>query len=556
MRRGCFLIMLLAVSWGCSRSAELARLEDGGTDITAGTVGSVCELAGYAGVRVQAYSLVWGLAGTGSSECPSSARHYLIDYIRRMRPQRFMSGEYAQLTAEQLIDSRDTAVVSVQGIVPAGAPKGERFDVEITIPWSTQTTSLQGGWLMRTELQIVMATQATGRMVAGRPTAVATGPVFINPFPLSSDDSKEANPRRGVVLGGGRSSLDRYIQLSILEPSYPLAAQLERRINARFQQTDGRKVADATRDRVSITIPDSYRDRYQHFIRLLLALDLQDSAVYQDTKLRRLDEEVQQEQADYEAIAWAWEAIGRRALDHLKVWYADDSGERAFYAARSAVNIEPTKTGQAIDKLRMMALDDHHPSQVAAAQALGAIADDIRVRGTLSKLLDNPNARLRLLAYRGLRDRDHGRVSSTAISGGFTLDVIDSTGEKLVWVWAAQEPRVIIFGKDLRCRGNVFFETPDGKITINAQPDNDELTIIRKMDQRGAFITIKSPLEVEELIRTLARPVRDKDDKKKSPQPGLTFSQIVGILYRLCEGQENVISARFHLLRRSEDMTD
>ena len=163
-----------------------------------GTVGSYCELTGYYPVQVHGYSLVLGLPQTGSSECPPSIKTFLTKHIRSLRDGGYLPSNFSQLTAEQIINSRNTALVEVIGVVPAGAPKGDQFDVEVTVLEGTQTTSLQGGWLMPTELRQVVGRYTGGTMVR-QPTARARGLVFINPLPLSAATGEKADPRRGIV---------------------------------------------------------------------------------------------------------------------------------------------------------------------------------------------------------------------------------------------------------------------------------------------------------------------------------------------------------------------
>ena len=198
MIRFMFVTFFIATIYGCqSGSSKLDPPSQAPHEMT---IGSLCELEGYQAIQLRGRSLVWGLNGSGSNECPPSTRKYLLQYIRRMKPQRYLSDEFKKLNAEQLIDSLDTAVVEISGMVPAGAPKNTTFDVEVYIPWASQTTSLQGGRLMPTELQVVTMN------IASKTTAMAVGPIFINPFAQSGPDGTyRPDPRRGIILGGGIS---------------------------------------------------------------------------------------------------------------------------------------------------------------------------------------------------------------------------------------------------------------------------------------------------------------------------------------------------------------
>jgi flagellar basal body P-ring protein FlgI len=544
MKRYFVLITLLAVIYGCESPKPAPSTVTGKDAIFQGTVGSVTELTGYADVRVRGYSLVLGLMRTGSSECPPSIKTHLLQQLRKLKDQKLLPPAYTDLDAESIISSRSTAVVTVEGLVPAGAPKREKFDVNIRALEGTQTTSLQGGILIRTELQIVVAQQG-GRIIAARPTAIAAGPVFINPFPRSTQATQTADPRSGVVLGGGRALYDRHVQLALLQPDYRMAQQLQSRINSRFVDTDSPQAAEATRSKVTLRIPQKYRDNYQHFFSLVWALYLQDSPGYLENKLRDLSGLAKQKDADFETISLAWEAIGRPSLAYLQPLYSDASlGELAFYAARTALNLDDLK---AIDALITMALDEEHPSQLRAAQELGGQAQDLRARQALVQLLDKDNYQLRMVAYEGLRRASDTRIRTHSISRYFELDVVNTTGENLICAWTTGEPRIVLFGKNLSCPQNIFLESDDKHITINAKQGDNEVSISRQIPNQQEFVILKSSFAVEDMIKTLVKPILSADGQSAIAN-GLNFSEIVGLLYKLCRNK--MIPAVFKLHRR------
>jgi len=531
------------MGYGCKTPTTPPSETSSADAVFQGTIGSVTELIGYNDVRVQGYSLVLGLADTGSSECPPNIKKYLLQQLRKLKNQDLLPAAYIDLDAENIISSHSTAVVLVTGLVPAGAPKRERFDLNVRALEGTQTTSLQGGFLMKTDLQIVV-TRLSGRNIAARATAFAAGPIFINPFPISAQIGQKADPRSGVVIGGGQTLYDRHVQLSLLQPDYRVAQQIQDRINSRFIEPDSPKVAEATRSNVTLRIPKSYRDHYQHFFSLVWALYLQDSPGYQENKLRELSELAAQPSTDYETIALAWEAIGRPSLPLLQTFYRDtSSGELAFYAARTALNLNDQK---AIDKLISMALDNDHPAQLKAAQELARVAQDLRARPALAQLLNRDNYQLRILAYQGLRQTQDDRIRTCYPNKYFALDVVDSIGENIICAWTTDEPRIVLFGKNLLCPQNVFLESDDRRITINSRTTDTHLSIIRQVSQQQDFIKLQSSFLMEDLIKTLAQPLTAPDGKKVIG-PGLNFSEIAGLLFHLC--QQEIVAAKFKLHR-------
>ncbi len=537
-----FVIFLFLTSYGCSEKKE-AQPESSREQITRDTVSSLCELTGYAPLRVSGYSLVLGLSDTGSSECDPLRKKYLIKEIGALKAQNVLTGYYGSLSAEDIISDKTTSVVLVTGTVPAGAPKGELFDVKVVPLSYTQTTSLQGGYLMRTQLRVTVPGQSSG-VLAGRPVAEAEGSVFVNPF---SPEQSSSNPRLGSVIAGGKSLYDRKIYLSILNPDYRIAQQIKRQINTRFQPPGQPEIADADRSKITLTIPESYRTNYQRFISLIMLLNVQDRPGFVEQRLKELDEMVRKPGANYPAIALIWESIGKNALPYIEPLYQDSASLLGFYAARTAVALEDRK---AIDTLADMALQDGHPAQILATEAMKDFANDTRARLTLAKLIDSSNTRIRLLAYEGLRTTPDRKIRSRGMPGGFSLDRVESGGENLICVWAVGAPRLVIFGKDPALTENFFFESSDKLVTLDAKTGEPRIKIIRQLPHWKTFVSLQTSRELDFLVQSLAMTLPSPDGTK----PGgaeLSFSQIVGILYSLC--QNHILDSQFYIHKQPEE---
>ena len=108
--------LVACLACGCGQQGpgtgpdDLASLEDLGP-----TIGSLVRVTSPAAVKVEGYGLVSGLKGTGSAECPPRVRAYLARYIRRQLPSQ------AKLNIDEYINRPDTAVVFVEGMMPAVA---------------------------------------------------------------------------------------------------------------------------------------------------------------------------------------------------------------------------------------------------------------------------------------------------------------------------------------------------------------------------------------------------------------------------------------------------
>lgn len=151
MNKWLYILVLSALAvtvCGCGRGR--AKSDESGLKAPAEldtTIGSLAELYEFGAIPVRGWGIVAGLAGTGSSECPPALRNVLVKYIRQQIPDK------GGIDPDKFIDSLDTAVVEINGVIPVVASKGECFDVEITAFSNTQTTSLAGGRLFKGELK-------------------------------------------------------------------------------------------------------------------------------------------------------------------------------------------------------------------------------------------------------------------------------------------------------------------------------------------------------------------------------------------------------------------
>ena len=116
--------------------------------LTAGMIGEKTLLSDASPEPLRGFGLVVGLNGKGSSDCPTSVREYIIEFLSKQIGPQGATERRPRLTPEQLIDSTDTAVVEVSGHVLAGALSGSRFDLRVEAIQGTSTESLSGGLLL------------------------------------------------------------------------------------------------------------------------------------------------------------------------------------------------------------------------------------------------------------------------------------------------------------------------------------------------------------------------------------------------------------------------
>ena len=156
------------------------------------TVSQVAWVEGLRRMRVRGYGLVAGLGTRGSSECPRNVRRRLLQDMYKMEQFAKVGRDALPFTPERILDDRDTAVVTIEGEIPAAAPVGEHFDLTVRALPGTQTVSLENGRLYTCDLRIHRDVAAGS--IAGQILAVGSGPVFVNPWSKSVSAATRTDP--------------------------------------------------------------------------------------------------------------------------------------------------------------------------------------------------------------------------------------------------------------------------------------------------------------------------------------------------------------------------
>ncbi len=505
-----------------------------------GTVAQYALLFGGGQMRVQGHGIVVGLGTNGSAEVPAHLRKSLTEYLLKQNMGSARWGTSA-MTPGVILRDKDTSVVLIGGAIPQGAPLGTRFDVFVTSLPQTQTRSLEGGWLMPIDMRLAFGNASRLDKVS-KIWAKAIGAVFVNPFIDPSDKHQSAKLRMGRIIGGGKVARSRPIRLQLIRADYSRADSIQRRINERFPSD--RKVANAlNRSIIELRIPPEYRDDYEHFLKLIMHLPVRTKSSEWEVQVRQIAKEMEAPSADHDSLALVWEAMGRGVIELIQDLYTSENPAAAFHAARTGMRLGDRL---ALEVILRFATTSNCPQQIPAIEELGDHEMYTRVVRTLRQLLDVPNERVRIAAYDALIDqRDRRSVQRVDVSGDFTLDLVSSGRSYTIYATQTAEPRIALFGKGMKVSCPIYFEPPDELVTINAFPDSDKLTVFRKIPRTGAP---SEPLEVDKSVRSLieilgSRP--EMDDDGNIMGLGLTYSQVVSVIYRMCE--EGDIPAKFVL---------
>ncbi|MCY2930454.1 MAG: flagellar basal body P-ring protein FlgI [Planctomycetota bacterium] len=502
------------------------------------TVAQYAVLQGSAGMPVQGWGIVIGLGRNGSSEIPAALKDFLI---KQLSVQGFGSAKegLGDISPERVLADKDTAVVQVTASIPGGATVGSRFDVYVQSLPNDQTRSLEGGRLLMTDLHLPVG----GPEMAGRNVttiARAEGEVFVNPFLDPSKLEHQPQYRQGRVLGGGLVTENRVLQLQLRQASHSTAQNIDLRIRERWsgRNPTARAKNDTT---VNLFVPEEYQKDYAHFLKLVMRLPIYFGNQQYFEHAQEVARAMEAPGAPYEDLAMVWEAMGQQAIPAVRKVYVSRLPKAAFCAAQVGMRLDDGPASQIIldaamnpsSPFRLQAIEElgRHPSALAGTQ--------------LGDLLDDPNALVRMAAYRAiLRRGGHPAVNTIDVGGRFFVDVVASRGPRAICVTQSLQPRITVFGGfDLPISTPVFLTTPGGLVTIDGKKGGEGIRVFRKTPRTGALSDPFSvPAKVVPLILILGRAAK-LDPQKNVMGLGLTYGQVVSTLYHLCQAGD--IKAEF-----------
>jgi hypothetical protein len=515
------VLLFVFVVTGCGGPARDSKELKGtvpGIDTNA-TIGTLAEVFSLEPIPVEGYGLVGGLKGTGSGECPAQVREYLKQYILQQLGD-------DRVNADELINSLDTAVVAVGGSMPTSVPKNEYFDIKIEALPGTQTTSLEGGWLYGTELK-----PAGGFGIAMRTLAEAKGQVYID-----SLGPGEKNQKAGYVLGGGRV-LDEYgVNIGLRRPDYRTASVITNKLNGRFGGGTARAVSPS---KIELEVPAAYKKQKPRFISIVRAIYITETS---ETTRERINTFVRRlaSSEDKYAAEMALEAIGNESISKVAVLLNSSQEQVRLGAARCLLNLGSDK---GLNTLREIASNKDSPHRIEALEAIttsGTRNDAIAIS---RKLLRDDDFSTRVAAYESLRRLEDIAVTSKLIAGSFYLERISQTKRKGIFVRRSGQPRIVLFGDPIYCGDNIFIQSADGNITINAPAGQKYVSMIRKYPrQPNMMIQLKSSFELGDIIQTLCEePLKQTKEERRGL--GISYAEAIALLKQMCD--KGAVEAEF-----------
>lgn len=465
-------------------------------------------------IRVEGVGLVIGLNGTGSNPEPGAYRSKLLDRMRKANVE----------DAERWLESPTTSLVLVRGTIPAGVTSQDRWDVELELPPTSTTTSLEGGFLMMTPLTVVQLVE--GQPMTGQEVASAVGPVLI------PDTTK---PKLGRVLGGAKSKKDLPYTLVLKEErqGYLNSNRIQGVINLRFHQRKGVDqvgMATAKTDQYLIlNVPRVYHDNQFRYFQVIERLHVVENANLRSKRMAEWGRELLDPKTAGQA-ALKLEGVGRNSIAALKPGLESQNAQVRFFAAEALAYLNDPA---GVDELANAARS--RPEFRAFAFAALASMDDPAATLRLRELMNEPEPRVRYGAFRALKildphdpflgqvrvlhdepaaeeDADDAmalRLHSAPKRRGprandpFTLYLVECDGPPSVHVARSRHCEIVIFGRGQRLLTPVVLGG-SGAFLVTAGLDAPQLEITRISAGDTEPMKVMSSCELGEVVRSLA----------------------------------------------------
>ena len=479
-----------------------------------GPISAYTEVIAFSSIPAQGYGLVAGLSGTGSSQCPPQVRDYLKQYVLSKLPKDSMT------SADDIIDSIDTAPVRIEGVIPPAAQKGDTFDVKVTALPGTQTTSLKGGTLYTAEMHLTRSS---------RKVATAQGAIYIDEF-----DSNDL--RTGYIPGGGAPINSYTINLGLFKPDFKLANIIRNRINERF----GDGVATAPSSAIiTFEIPAEYQGQRQKFLAMVKSLYIGESM---DMRKKRVEQLVAElgDPAKGRLAQIALEGLGRTEQEAVKPALKSSDPNTRLRAGKCLLAMGDN---EALEVLRAFAADNASPYQLEAINSVALDGPRNEALNILRPILASSSDKIRIVVYEHLRRLNDPLITTTRIGSNFEVDEVKITSPAQVYAYRAGHRRIVLFGTP-QLSADVFAQSLNNEIVITSLAGDANVSVIRKHPRRNVIIgPIKTRRDLIDVIIGMAGAPPEQNRRVGRYGLGVPYSDLVAMLKVMCD--KGSIAAKF-----------
>lgn len=499
---------------GCAKQQLRLQAEDEGEreKYAVETVRSAAQFDNTEPLPVAGVGLVTGLADTGGDAPTGDYRTMLENDLKK--DTKFVQKLGAK-NVKELLASKETSLVLVSALFPAGAHKGDKIDIEVSLPAGSRTTSLRGGYLQKCVLfdydlaQRVAPTYASGNTSAlkGHPVVQAEGSLLVG----LGDGDEGARVKHARVWGGGVCRLDRPFVLVLNENKRraTVAKLVADRVNETFQTTFSRGFGQGTavakdNEYVVLNVAPQYHLNLQRYLRVIGLIPLRDgesasprSAEANLAYRRRLEEEILDPSRAVTA-ALRLEALGEGARATFKKGLNSEHTLVRFACAESLAYLGDPACGKELGRLIV-----EQPALRAFGLTALASLDEAISQETLVDLLASANAETRYGAFRALRALNEREpvVQGEELNGSFYLHRVAPGTPGLIHVSGRKRAEVVLFGEEPFLRAP--FALRAGEFNVTAS-DGGSHCIVSHFPQGARAERRQCSLKVEDILRALA----------------------------------------------------
>ncbi|GAG30229.1 unnamed protein product, partial [marine sediment metagenome] len=235
---------------------------------------------------------------------------------------------------------------------------------------------------------------------------------------------------------------------------------------------------------IELKVPAKYRGQKGRFISIVKATYLAEMPEITRERVRVSVRKLAVSE-DKEQSEIALEAMGNASLDKVAALLNSSNREVRLRAARCMLNLGDDR---GLNVLREIVMDKGSPYRVKALEAITVAASRNDAAAISRRLLRDDDFDIRLAAYETLRKLDDIAIAQRLIARNFYLEQIAQTKHKGIFVSRSGQPRIVLFGAPIYCRDDIFVQSADGDITINAPPGEKDVSIIRKHPTRPTVI--------------------------------------------------------------------
>ncbi|MEX0727787.1 MAG: flagellar basal body P-ring protein FlgI [Planctomycetaceae bacterium] len=464
------------------------------TEVETPFIGDYVTVAGLNHILLEGVGLVVGLDGTGEDPPPSMYRTALLDDMRRRGVK----------NPNQVLQSPNTALVIVRAYLPPLIQKGEKFDIEVRLPPTSEATSLKGGRLLECYLSEQAIVPGQG-LLEGHEFAKASGPILISTG-VGDATSLAGVLRRGKILSGGLATReDRHLALYVRNDfrSIRNTRRIADRIGKRFHHYDKsgikQPMAEAKTDQlIVLKVHPKYKDNFARYLQVIRNISFRETDVAERVRSKMLMQELlDPEKADLAALRL--ESIGPSSLPILKSGLASPTLECKFHSAVALAYLDDASGLPILSE----AVRNEPAFRVFALAAMATL-DVPEAQMALRELMNEESSEVRYGSFRALwtMNKQDPFIIGRNLNDEFMLHVLPTQGTPLVHMTHHKHAEIVLFGEEQRMLTPIA-ASAGNHIRVNAAPGSNTITISRyeagKPDRRREVST-----RVADVIQTVA----------------------------------------------------